>query len=97
MSRPKIAFLGAGNVGATCALYCVQRSLGDAVLIDVVEGVDGVRPDGLHFSQDGSKWLAEWLGPQVTAIAGRSRLSRDESPRESAGTSVSFVRGTTSR
>ena len=64
---------------------------------DVVEGVDGVRPDALHFSQDGSKWLAEWLGPQVTAIAGRSRLSRDESPRESAGTSVSFVRGTTSR
>lgn len=39
MSRPKIAFLGAGNVGATCALYCVQRSLGDAVLVDVVEGV----------------------------------------------------------
>ncbi len=39
MSRPKIAFVGAGNVGATCALYCVQNSLGDCVLIDVVDGV----------------------------------------------------------
>ncbi|HET9886705.1 MAG TPA: malate dehydrogenase [bacterium] len=39
MSRPKIAFLGAGNVGASCALYCVQKSLGDCVLVDVVEHV----------------------------------------------------------
>ena len=39
MSRPKIAFIGAGNVGATCALYCVQESLGDCVLIDVVDGL----------------------------------------------------------
>jgi malate dehydrogenase len=39
VSRPKIAFLGAGNVGATCALYCVQRALGDVVLVDVVDGV----------------------------------------------------------
>jgi malate dehydrogenase len=39
LSRPKIAFLGAGNVGATCALYCVQESLGDCVLVDVVEHV----------------------------------------------------------
>ena len=39
MSRAKIAFVGAGNVGATCALYCVQNALGDCVLIDVVEGV----------------------------------------------------------
>jgi malate dehydrogenase len=39
VSRPKIAFLGAGNVGATCALYCAQESLGDCVLVDVVEHV----------------------------------------------------------
>ena len=58
---------------------------------DVAEGVDGVRPDGLRFSQDGSKWRAEWLGPQVTAIAERARLSRDGSPRENAGTSLSFA------
>jgi malate dehydrogenase len=39
MSRPKIAFLGAGNVGASCALYCAQQALGDCVLVDVVDGV----------------------------------------------------------
>ncbi len=39
MSRPKIAFLGAGNVGASCALYCVQKGLGDCILVDVVEHV----------------------------------------------------------
>ncbi len=39
MSRAKIAFVGAGNVGATAALCCVQQGLGDCVLIDVVDGV----------------------------------------------------------
>jgi malate dehydrogenase len=39
VSRPKIAFVGAGNVGASCALYCIQKSLGDCVMIDVVDGV----------------------------------------------------------
>jgi malate dehydrogenase len=39
VSRPKIAFIGAGNVGASCALYCIQKSLGDCVMIDVVDGV----------------------------------------------------------
>jgi malate dehydrogenase len=39
MSRAKIAFIGAGNVGATCALYSVQKGLGDCVLIDVVDGL----------------------------------------------------------
>jgi malate dehydrogenase len=39
VSRAKIAFVGAGNVGATCALYCAQRALGDCVLVDVVDGV----------------------------------------------------------
>ena len=39
MSRAKIGFIGAGNVGATAALYCVQKGLGDCVLVDVVEGV----------------------------------------------------------
>jgi malate dehydrogenase len=31
--------LGAGNVGASCALYCLQKNLGDCVLVDVVEHV----------------------------------------------------------
>jgi malate dehydrogenase len=39
VSRAKIGFIGAGNVGATAALYCVQKGLGDCVLVDVVDGV----------------------------------------------------------
>ncbi len=37
--RRKIAFIGAGNVGATCAHLCFLRSLGDIVLYDIIEGL----------------------------------------------------------
>jgi malate dehydrogenase len=37
--RPKITVVGAGNVGASVAQYCVERELGDVVLVDVIEGV----------------------------------------------------------
>jgi malate dehydrogenase len=37
--RPKIAVIGAGNVGATCAQRLAERELGDVSLVDVVEGV----------------------------------------------------------
>ncbi len=35
----KITVVGAGNVGATCALYLAQQELGDLCLIDIVEGM----------------------------------------------------------
>ncbi len=38
-SRRKIAFVGAGNVGATCAHLCFLRGLGDIVLYDIIEGL----------------------------------------------------------
>jgi malate dehydrogenase len=37
--RFKIACIGAGNVGATVAQYCLDMQLGDVVLTDVVEGM----------------------------------------------------------
>lgn len=37
--RRKISVVGAGNVGASAALYCAERELGDVVLVDVVEGI----------------------------------------------------------
>jgi malate dehydrogenase len=37
--RFKIACVGAGNVGATAAQYCVEMELGDVVLTDIVEGL----------------------------------------------------------
>ncbi len=36
---PKIAVVGAGNVGASAALYAAEAELGDVVLIDILEGV----------------------------------------------------------
>lgn len=36
---PKIGIVGAGNVGATAALYTAQKELGDIALIDVVDGI----------------------------------------------------------
>jgi malate dehydrogenase len=36
---PKITIVGAGNVGATAALFCAARSLGDVVITDIVEGL----------------------------------------------------------
>ena len=35
----KISVVGAGNVGASIALYAAQKELGDVLLIDVVEGL----------------------------------------------------------
>ena len=35
----KIAVIGAGNVGASCALYLAEANLADIVLIDIIEGI----------------------------------------------------------
>ena len=35
----KIAVIGAGNVGASAAQYCLELELGDVVLTDIVEGL----------------------------------------------------------
>ncbi len=37
--RKKITVVGAGNVGANCALRAAEKALGDVVLVDVAEGV----------------------------------------------------------
>jgi malate dehydrogenase len=39
MARPKIALIGAGQIGGTLALLAGLKELGDVVLFDVVEGV----------------------------------------------------------
>jgi malate dehydrogenase len=38
-NRNKITVVGAGNVGATAALWLASKELGDVVMVDVVEGV----------------------------------------------------------
>jgi malate dehydrogenase len=37
--RNKITVIGAGNVGANCAVWAAKKELGDIVLVDVMEGV----------------------------------------------------------
>jgi len=39
MTHPKLTVVGAGNVGATAALFAAQRDLGDVVLVDVADGL----------------------------------------------------------
>lgn len=39
MSRPKIALIGAGQIGGTLAHIAMQKQLGDVVLFDIVKGV----------------------------------------------------------
>src|SRR6202165_5687403 len=39
LMRKKVTVVGAGNVGANCALRIADKELADVVLIDVVEGV----------------------------------------------------------
>ena len=37
--RKKITVVGAGNVGANCAVWAAKKELGDVVLVDLAEGV----------------------------------------------------------
>jgi len=49
--RPKIALIGAGQIGGNLAMLAAQKQLGDVVLFDIVEGVpQGKALDILHMS-----------------------------------------------
>jgi malate dehydrogenase len=50
--RKKITVVGgAGNVGASCALYCAQMELGDVVMLDIARGkADGLALDLMQAS-----------------------------------------------
>ena len=50
-TRKKIAVIGAGNVGATCAFVLAQKKLGDIVLLDIYEGF--AKGKALDMSQNG--------------------------------------------
>ncbi len=49
--KKKIAVIGAGNVGATCAFVLAQKKLGDIVLLDIFEGF--AKGKALDMSQGG--------------------------------------------
>jgi malate dehydrogenase len=53
MKRAKITIIGAGNVGASCAVWAAEKELGDIVLIDIPELEDKTKGKALDLSQCG--------------------------------------------
>ena len=51
MTRPKIALIGAGQIGGTLANLTAIKELGDVILFDIAEGI----PEGkaLDIAQSG--------------------------------------------
>lgn len=53
MKRAKITIVGAGNVGANCAVWAAERELGDIVLVDIPEMADRTKGRALDLAQCG--------------------------------------------
>ncbi len=96
--RRKIAFVGAGNVGATCAHLCFLRGLGDIVLYDIIDGLpQGKALDmlesapvlGIDSSVTGSTNIRDIEGADcVVVTSGSPRkpgMSRDDLLKINAG------------
>jgi len=91
MSRPKIALIGAGQIGGTLAHIAMQKELGDVVLYDIIDGVPQgkaldlmeSRPiDGSDVTLVGTKTYREVKNADVVIVtAGLPRkpgMSRDD-------------------
>ncbi len=91
MARSKIALIGAGNIGGTLAHMISQKTLGDVVLFDIVEGVpqgkaldilQSTPVDGVSVAAVGSNDYSDMAGADVVIItAGVPRkpgMSRDD-------------------
>jgi len=91
MKHPKITVVGAGNVGASCALWAARRDLGDLVLVDVVDGLAAGKAldlqqaapiAGFAHSVTGSSDYAATAGSDLAIVtAGLARkpgMSRDD-------------------
>jgi malate dehydrogenase len=89
--RNKITVVGAGNVGANCAVWAAKKELGDIVLVDVAEGVPQGKAldllqaspvEGYNVTITGANDYAATAGSDIVIItAGRARqpgMSRDD-------------------
>jgi malate dehydrogenase len=96
--RKKLAFIGAGNVGATCAHLCFLRSLGDIVLYDIIDGLpQGKALDmlesgpvlGIDVSVIGSTSMKDIAGSDCCVVTSGSPrkpgMSRDDLLKINAG------------
>ena len=102
--RKKLAFIGAGNVGATCAHLCFLRSLGDIVLYDIIDGLpQGKALDmleagpivGYDSKVTGTNSYEETSGSSICVITSgvprKPGMSRDDLVK----TNMNIVRGVT--
>ncbi len=93
MKRAKISIIGAGNVGASCAIWAAAKELGDIVLLDLPDFADKTQGKALDLAQCspidrfdahiiGTSDYAETAGSDVVIItAGLPRkpgMSRDD-------------------
>jgi len=53
MKRAKLTIIGAGNVGASCAIWAAAKELGDIVLIDIPDFADKTAGKALDLAQCG--------------------------------------------
>ena len=53
MRRAKLTIIGAGNVGASCAVWAAEKGLGDIVLIDIPDFADKTAGKALDLAQCG--------------------------------------------
>lgn len=53
MKRAKISVIGAGNVGASCAVWAASKELGDIVLLDIPDFADKTKGKALDLAQCG--------------------------------------------
>ncbi|NOT02306.1 MAG: malate dehydrogenase [Phycisphaerales bacterium] len=53
MRRAKLSIIGAGNVGASCAVWAASQELGDIVLLDIPEVADKTKGKALDLAQCG--------------------------------------------
>ena len=53
MKRAKITVIGAGNVGASCAVWAAEKELGDVVLVDIPDFADKTAGKALDLAQCG--------------------------------------------
>jgi len=91
MARPKIALIGAGQIGGTLAHLAALKELGDVVMFDIAEGIPQGKALDIAESGPSAKFDAAMSGTQdyadiagadvciVTAgVARKPGMSRDD-------------------
>ena len=88
MARPKIALIGAGQIGGTLAHLAALKELGDVVLFDIAEGIpqgkaldiaESGPSEGFDAAMSGTNDYAGIAGADVCIVtAGVPPQARDE-------------------